>query len=64
MSNELNPQPEPPGRIDLGHLTETVTAAIQRALAQHKGAALIRNPRIIVGIIAEPHIPELQQFER
>jgi hypothetical protein len=54
--NELNPQPLPPGGIDLGHLTETVTRAIQNALTQGAGRSLIPNPRIIVGIIAEPHV--------
>jgi hypothetical protein len=33
-----------------------VTRAIQSALTQGgEGRSLIRNPRIIVGIIAEPH---------
>jgi len=55
-SSELNPQPEPPGRnhVDLGQLTETVTLAVQNALAAHKASPVIFNPRIIVGIIAEP----------
>ena len=56
---ELNPQPLPPGSIDVGHLTETVTRAIQNALAQAgEGRSLITNPRIIVGIIAEPQLRE------
>ena len=54
--DELNPQPLPPGGIDLGTLTETVTRAIQSALTQGEGRKLIPNPRIIVGIIAEPHV--------
>lgn len=58
--NELNPQPLPPGGIDVGHLTETVTRAIQTAFAQHGGRPLIANPRIIVGIIAEPHLRNLE----
>jgi hypothetical protein len=63
MSNELNPQPLPPrsGTIDIGHLTEVVTGAIQRSLSQHQGKAVIVNPRIIIGIIAEPQL--LQQLE-
>jgi hypothetical protein len=61
--SELNPQPLPPrsGSIDIGHLTETVTTAIQRSLSQHQGKAVIVNPRIIVGIIAEPQL--LQQLQ-
>ncbi len=58
MSNELNPQPLPPrsGSIDIGHLTETVTTAIQRSLSQHQGKTVFANPRIIIGIIAEPQL--------
>lgn len=59
MSNELNPQPLPPvqrGSIDIGHLTETVTTAIQRSLSQHQGKTVFVNPRIIIGIIAEPQL--------
>jgi|GEM_PF-7102023 len=62
MSNELNPQPLPPQSVDLGHLTETVTRAVQNALAGHRGTPLIFNPRIIVGIIAEPTF--LNQLEQ
>jgi hypothetical protein len=54
--NELSPQPLPPGIVDVGHLTETVTRAIQNALIQGEGRSLIPHPRIIVGIIAEPHV--------
>lgn len=58
--NELNPQPLPPGPIDLGHLTETVTRAIQSALTQGEGRTLIPHPRIIVGIIAEPLLRNIE----
>ena len=64
MSERLNPQPEPPGRaatIDVGHLAETVTRAIQNALSEPRANAAIRFPRIIVGIIAEPSFLEQAQ---
>jgi hypothetical protein len=53
-----NPQPLPP-KIEVADLTETVTAAVLRAIksVSVKGDPQPnpwRNPRIICGIIAEP----------
>ena len=57
MQSELNPQPLPP-RVDLGSLTEAVTASVRSALEQRAVSAttpaVFRNPRIIIGIIVEP----------
>ena len=57
-ANELNPQPLPP-RVELGNLTSEVTRAVQSAL-EHRAAgpntpAVFRNPRIIIGLVLEPH---------
>jgi hypothetical protein len=55
-SQELNPQPLPP--VDLGRLTEVVTASVRRALEERVAtpatAAVFKNPRIIVGVVIEP----------
>ena len=55
---ELNPQPLPPGKVDLGNLTEAVTASVRNALEERAATAntpqVFRNPRIIIGIIIEP----------
>lgn len=54
---DLNPQPLPP-RVDLGQLTEAVTASVRSALEDRAATAatpeVFRNPRIIIGIIFEP----------
>jgi hypothetical protein len=54
---QLNPQPLPP-RVDLGHLTEAVTASVRNALEERAATTstpqVFRNPRIIIGIIIEP----------
>jgi hypothetical protein len=54
---DLNPQPLPP-RVDLGQLTEAVTASVRTALEARVPTAttpaVFRNPRIIIGIIIEP----------
>jgi hypothetical protein len=54
---ELNPQPLPP-KVDLGQLTETVTASVRKALEERAVTTstpqVFRNPRIIIGIIMEP----------
>ncbi|AIS45539.1 hypothetical protein DR61_1372 [Burkholderia pseudomallei] len=56
-TDELNPQPLPP-KVDLGQLTEAVTASVRKALEEHavteNTAQVFRNPRIIIGIIMEP----------
>jgi hypothetical protein len=57
--NQLNPQPLPPGaKVDLGELTETVTAAVRNALesrpATENTPLVFRNPHIIIGIIIDP----------
>lgn len=47
-------------RIDIGDLTEAVTLAVQRAIASRKAIDPINpfhNPRIICGLIIEPHGP-------
>jgi hypothetical protein len=55
---QLNPQPLPPGKVDLGNLTEAVTASVRNALEERAATAstpqVFRNPRIIIGIIIEP----------
>jgi hypothetical protein len=55
---QLNPQPLPPGKVDLGNLTEAVTASVRNALEERTATAntpqVFRNPRIIIGIIIEP----------
>jgi hypothetical protein len=55
---ELNPQPLPPRKVDLGNLTEAVTASVRNALEERAATAgtpqVFRNPRIIIGIIIEP----------
>ena len=62
MSEEvrLNPQPLPPGAIDLGNLTAQVTVAVRNALEQRAATdstpAVFKNPRIIIGYILEPPI--------
>jgi hypothetical protein len=48
-------------QIDIGDLAETVTTAVGRALEAQKGAALLRNPRIICGFILEPLYPPLTE---
>lgn len=57
MPPALNPQPLPPG-VDLGRLTEVVTASVRNALEERAATAatpaVFRNPRIIIGIIIEP----------
>lgn len=54
---DINPQPLPP-KVDLGQLTEAVTASVRSALEQRKVTDttpdVFRNPRIIIGIIMEP----------
>jgi hypothetical protein len=58
MSTHINPQPQSSGQsVDLGHLTETVTAALSRA----KAGGLVLKPRIIIGLIIEPHGSELSE---
>jgi hypothetical protein len=56
-TDELNPQPLPP-KVDLGQLTEAVTASVRNALEERatteNTAQVFRNPRIIIGIIIEP----------
>jgi hypothetical protein len=58
MPKTLNPQPIPPGKIDLGTLTEAVTASVRNALEQRAATAatpeVFRRPRIIIGVIVEP----------
>lgn len=58
---DLNPQPLPP-RVDLGSLTEVVTASVRQALEDRKivdtTPPVFRNPRILIGIIIEPPIFE------
>jgi hypothetical protein len=60
-SPELNPQPLPP-KIDLAELTEAVTVSVRRALEERQTSAqtppVFRNPRIIIGIVYEPALPE------
>jgi hypothetical protein len=55
--SELNPQPIPP-KVDLGQLTEAVTASVRSALEERPVTSstpqVFRNPRIIIGIIIEP----------
>ena len=55
---QLNPQPLPPGKVDLGDLTEAVTASVRNALEERAATPttpqVFRNPRIIIGIIIEP----------
>jgi|tagenome__1003787_1003787.scaffolds.fasta_scaffold20722774_1 hypothetical protein len=62
---ELNPQPLPPGRVDLGQLTEAVTSSVRNALEERAATAntpqVFRNPRIIIGIIMEPQLQEQLQ---
>ena len=59
--DELNPQPLPPS-VDLGQLTEAVTASVRKALEQRPAteatAQVFKNPRIIIGIIMEPQASE------
>jgi hypothetical protein len=54
----LNPQPLPPGVVDLGNVTAAVTAAVRNALEDRAATPntppVFRNPRIIVGVIVEP----------
>jgi len=49
--------PMPP-KVDLGQLTEAVTASVRNALVERpvtpNTPPVFRNPRIIVGIIIEP----------
>ena len=58
--DELNPQPLPPkSSISFEQFTEAVTSSVLRAIQSHVVAtndAPWRNPRIIIGIIAEPKI--------
>jgi hypothetical protein len=55
---ELNPQPLPPKVVDLGQLTEAVTASVRSALEDRPATAntpqVFRSPRIIIGVIIEP----------
>jgi hypothetical protein len=55
---QLNPQPLPPAKVDLGNLTEAVTTSVRNALearaATRSTPPVFRNPRITVGIIIEP----------
>jgi hypothetical protein len=55
--SELNPQPIPP-KVDLGQLTEAVTASVRSALEERPVTSstppVFRNPRVIIGIIIEP----------
>jgi hypothetical protein len=57
MPADLNPQPLPP-KVNLGDLTEAVTASVRNALEQRAATAatpqVFRNPRIIIGVIVEP----------
>lgn len=61
MPAELNPQPLPPV-VDLGRLTEAVTASVRNALEERAVTAatpaVFRNPRIVIGIIIEPPVLE------
>ena len=47
------PEPQQIKRIDIGDLTENVTIAVHRALEAQKAAPLIKNPRLIIGIIID-----------
>ncbi len=55
-------------KVDLGQLTEAVTTSVRKALeekaATENTAQVFRNPRIIVGLIIEPHaVQELTRPE-
>ena len=68
--SELNPQPIPP-KVDLGQLTEAVTASVRSALEERPVTSntpqVFRNPRVIIGILLtidtqlsiEYHHPEI-----
>ena len=53
--------PEQIKRIEIGDLTEAVTSAVNRALQAQKSDEPVpspwRYPRIIIGLIYEPHYP-------
>jgi hypothetical protein len=57
--DELNPQPLPPKSISFEQFTESVTASVLRAIQSHVATTNSpewKNPRIIIGIIAEPKL--------
>ena len=49
--------PEQIKRIEIGDLAEAVTTAVNRALLSNPDPVPWRNPRIIIGLIYEPHYP-------
>jgi hypothetical protein len=59
MPKTVNPEPIPPGKIDLGTLTEAVTTSVRNALEQRAATTstpqVFQKPRIIIGVIVEPH---------
>ncbi|WP_323120840.1 hypothetical protein [Burkholderia alba] len=58
MDNEKPTSKTPVPKVDLGQLTEAVTASVRNALEERAPteatARVFRNPRIIIGIIMEP----------
>ena len=50
--------PEQIKRIDIGDLTEAVTAAVNRAVQAQKTPAFL-NRRILIGLVIEPTFPPL-----
>ena len=49
--------PEQIKRIEIGDLAEAVTTAVNRALESSPNPSPWRYPRIIIGLIYEPHYP-------
>jgi hypothetical protein len=65
MSEELNPQPLPPGNVRLDDFVEAVTRGVNRALEVRIGtveAISFKRPPIIIGIILDP--TELNQVRQ
>jgi hypothetical protein len=65
-TEDISPQPLPTiPRVDLGDLTEAVTASVRNALEERppteNTAQVFRNPRIIIGIIIEPPASTAQE---
>ncbi|HEY5139538.1 MAG TPA: hypothetical protein VIJ25_09535 [Methylococcales bacterium] len=57
MSEELNPQPLPPGKVNLDDFVEAVTKGVSRAIEVRISdveATSFRRPPIIIGIFLDP----------
>jgi hypothetical protein len=57
MAEELNPQPLPPGKVNLDDFVEAVTKGVSRAIevrTSNVEATSFKRPPIIIGIILDP----------